>query len=206
MQIDTILGELLPYTTERLTRGYSLSCVWGRPHRLVWAQSADNFWVPGMVIAGNGVCLLIQTILSFTLQFSHIFYYETFDQVPGVLAAVNFSRIPNSLAQRLINSKPTGSSSKIIFCGHILEDIAIVDEYVLVEFFGTHDFGWVQQDHITLYPENGSFQSPLSFCGKQPRFLPPTSSCMIEAQKAYSFLRTCDAFAKVRLQFIPNLL
>ena len=184
--IDDVIAELLPGGVERLTRGFPLSCVWARPHRIVWAQPPKDAWWPGMVLAGHGV--------------------------PKALAAANFSRIPDEIARQLLKIKPKVTenapmpvkpTSDLVFNGRTVEDSIATDNCVLVEFFGSHDFGWIKLDQLTPFPTNGAFVPPVlppettaTERAKRERCQQPSSPSVREALSSLQALETCDAVAK----------
>eukprot|EP01041_Mallomonas_annulata_P003204 gene3204-6325_t len=121
-QIDEFISDALTLVVERKTRGYNLSAIWARPYQLVWAQPSKTPWWPGMILAGTGV--------------------------PKILADINYSRLPEDIARDLAkvrprNTMPTSTSTS---SGYSMDGSS-----VLVEFFGTHDFGWVRTDSLHVF-------------------------------------------------------
>jgi hypothetical protein len=191
--LDESIAELLPVIQERLQRGFPLSCIWSRPQRFVWAQPPRESWYPGMVLCGHGV--------------------------PRLLSASNFARIPADIARQLMRIKPkptvpaadceSSSSEKIEnfkFMDKDVEDDIVRDNCVLVEFFGSHDFGWIRLECLSEFPPDGSFVPPpisaealaaLSTRDreKRERCVQSSSNAMREALGASSAIKTCDNLA-----------
>ena len=65
----------------------------------------------------------------------------------------NISRIPSTICKQLIKLKAKFQSNETKSQSHQAGTpnlLTVPDGYALVEFFGTHDFGWVKQD--TMIP------------------------------------------------------
>lgn len=200
--LDDIIGELLPVIQERLQRGFPLSCIWSRPQRFVWAQPPRESWYPGMVLCGHGV--------------------------PRLLSASNLARIPADIARQLMRIKPkptipaavsiaegsdgscevfsTEKPESLKFMDCDVEDDIVRDNCVLVEFFGSHDFGWIRLECLSEFPPDGSFIPPpisaealaaLSTRDreKRERCVQSSSNAMREALSAFSAIKTCDNLA-----------
>ena len=144
--LELIFAELAILVQERGLRGVTTSCVWGRPSAVVWAQPARTTdkcmnltWYPALVLAGGSST-----------------------NVHPIYSAVNSSRLSLSTVKALNRLKPkdsrrTESPKPCTIIEHPLVDqsnkrheLCCPDEYVLLEFMGNHDLGWVRWD--TLHP------------------------------------------------------
>ena len=67
---------------------------------------------------------------------------------PHSVGTANISRIPSTICKQLIKLKAKFQSQEAKAGTSNL--LTVPDGYALVEFFGTHDFGWVKQD--TMMP------------------------------------------------------
>jgi hypothetical protein len=175
--------------------GFSLSCIWARPHRFVWAQPPKESWYPGMVLAGHGV--------------------------PKALAAVNFSRIPKDISKQLLKMKPKPSNTEkenesLIFENIKIDNVIIEDNCVLVEFFGSHDFGWIKLDNLSHFPPDGAFFPPVisnpetsnlnaKEREKREKTAHPNTPAMKEALTAYDALEQSNLSNKPNDAIPPNL-
>lgn len=85
-------------------------------------------------------------------------------RTPAEVSVTNISRIPPTICKQLFKLKSkfqTNSADTRNFPSHSGAStsslLTVPDGYALVEFFGTHDFGWVKQDTMIPMLLNGSF-------------------------------------------------
>lgn len=166
--LDAALGELLVRIDERVLRGTSSSSVWQRPLMLGWA-TAGGIWFPCMVLA----CPNANTTSECRLT-PGSFYGRAQAQC---LADMNVSRMPESIVKQLLKlkSKSCGLAAKKAAAassagagagavGHhepLSEEeqdrlLVVPEGFLLVEFYGTHDFGWVKADSVLPFCVDGS--------------------------------------------------
>ena len=150
--LDSIIGVLLVKIQERAVRGTPNSSVWQRPLCLVWAQPDKQRWWPGMLLAlPPSGCKVVPPY-------------------PPMLQQQNLSRLPSAITKQLVKLKSkfqpsdkTATSTSTLNNGISTDKIEssaltlrIPDGFALVEFFGTHDFGWVKFDNILPFTSDGS--------------------------------------------------
>ena len=89
-------------------------------------------------------------------------------RTPAEVSVTNISRIPLTICKQLFklkakfqsnsNANSNASDSRNISNQNGTSNLLTVpDGYALVEFFGTHDFGWVKQDTMMPMLFDGSF-------------------------------------------------
>lgn len=128
--IDSIISELCVSLEERLLRGVDLSSVWARYHDILWVQPNKSPWWPAMLLAGTGV--------------------------PPLISESNFARMPFTILDALSKLRPKTieidvKTKKRVFVG---------TGVCLVEYFGSHDFGWVKPELCSKYPMGGHLVLP----------------------------------------------
>jgi hypothetical protein len=74
-------------------------------------------------------------------------------KVSSSINEINFQRIPIQIAKQLIKLKPRTPGICNQHDGLTLTTAP--DSYYLVEFFGTHDFGWIKADTTLLFNDDG---------------------------------------------------
>ena len=98
----------------------------------------------------------------------------------------------------------------LIFNGKAIEDPVAVDNCVLVEFFGSHDFGWIKLDSLAPYPRDGAFVPPRSAASqdqnssaptaaeraRREKYAQPHNPAVKEALSSFSALEAGDTVAK----------
>ena len=141
--LDKALGLFAVSVHERLRRGISTSSIWGRPTQTVWAQvkKAERQnrapWFPAMVLCGG-----LGT------------------EVPPTLSKTNWSRLPLDLIKPILRLRPKiapkeGVKGEIAVANDNEAEVYVPEGHLLVEFFGTHDFGWVKADLAFPLPTDG---------------------------------------------------
>ena len=87
-------------------------------------------------------------------------------RTPAEVSVTNITRIPLTICKQLFklkakfqsNSNSNASEGRNISNHNGTSNLLTVpDGYALVEFFGTHDFGWVKQDTMMPMLFDGSF-------------------------------------------------
>lgn len=135
MLVYDAMGEVLVSMCERSLRGSPGSLIWSRGHRPFWALPPKSPWWPCSILLGGNV--------------------------PDAIAFTNLSRIPESIAKVLAKLRPKVTSNmnleskQSVFCVRPVPTKILnpPDGYVLVEFFGSHDFGWVKTENIAPITE-----------------------------------------------------
>ena len=182
--LDKFLNILSVDVLERCCRGNVASSVWAAPGKLVWAQPPKSAWWPGMIIAtGSNV----QEDYSFS----------------PLLSAANISRIPEDIVSELMKLRPRGNNQSHIppkrlipstYSNNMNLQEALMStgsaSYVLIEFFGSHDFGWVRPEAMFDFPPDGALHIPAakrssnsSDKGTQD------SATLLEARETYQWLQ-----------------
>jgi hypothetical protein len=89
---------------------------------------------------------------------------KSIPRTPAEVSVTNISRIPSTICKQLFKLKAkfqTSTADTRNFPSHSGSGtsslLTVPDGYALVEFFGTHDFGWVKQDTMIPMLLNGSF-------------------------------------------------
>jgi hypothetical protein len=139
-RLDRVVGEICTHLMERETRGHSMSSIWAHPHRLVWAQPNKSPWWPGMIIAGH--------------------------DVPKHIETANLSRIPTQIMSALSRLQPktkalTDPTSPSSSSPSPSPSQFSTPNLYLVEFFGTHDFGWVKASSVVEFVVRSDGTTPL---------------------------------------------
>lgn len=161
--IDDLFGEVSAYLAEKATRGYFVSAIWARPHGIVWAQPNKSPWWPAMILAGEGV--------------------------PAALSKSNISRIPPGISQALMKLKPKTKDDGKKKSGDIQDGSTIPPGLCLMEYFGTHDFGWIRFEKTFPYSENGLLSIPAELKGGSgPDKVTPDTNALNEAKEAYPYV------------------
>lgn len=135
--IDECLGEFIVCLTERLLRGCAGSSIWSRTSTLLWAQSHKSPWNACMLLAGA--------------------------DIPDALAITNLSRVPDSISKLLVRLKPKLSAgtrfgvAQTVYCARAVSAKILnpPEGYVLVEYFGSHEFGWLKTEHTAPFTHRG---------------------------------------------------
>ena len=83
-------------------------------------------------------------------------------RTPAEVSVTNISRIPSTICKQLFKlkakfQKKTADTRNFPSHSCASSLLTVPDGYALVEFFGTHDFGWVKQDTMIPMLLNGSF-------------------------------------------------
>ena len=65
---------------------------------------------------------------------------------PAEIATSNLSRIPAIISKQLMKMKAKFVSNEVKYPSTTLTLLTIPEGYMLVEFFGTHDFGWLREE------------------------------------------------------------
>ena len=145
MQIYDAMGEVLVDMCERTLRGSPASLIWSRGHGALWSVPPKSPCWPCTALAG-------------------------FD-VPDALAITNLSRIPEPIAKVLAKLKPKVATtlcfnSTSAFCVLSMPNTVLIppEGYLLVEYFGSHDFGWVKAENTA--PLTDDFLPPRTTPGK----------------------------------------
>ena len=170
--IDASLGELLVQLEERVLRGTTSSSVWQKPMMLGWA-AAGGIWFPCMVLA----CPAANSPSECKLA-PGAFHGK--EQAQAIVD-INASRIPDVIIKQLTRlktkscgmtktknqggnkaSSSSSSSSSAISSRGVLSyeeqnHLLVVPEgFLLIEFFGTHDFGWVKAEAVLPFCVDGT--------------------------------------------------
>ena len=170
--IDAALGELLVQLEERVLRGTTSSSVWQRPLMLGWA-AAGGVWFPCMVLA----CPAVKSPSECKLA-PGAFHGKAQAQA---LVDINVSRIPEVIIKQLMRlkskscgvakSKSSGSKSSSASSSSSSSSAAslgpssyeeqdrllvVPDGFLLIEFYGTHDFGWVKAEAVLPFCVDGT--------------------------------------------------
>jgi len=153
--LDNSIGLLLVCVQERLLRGNTISGIWAAPSTAVWAQPLDNpknksVWWPCFVLATGKNC-------------------GDYAMDP-VMQHVNLQRMPVAMKRQLQKYRPKGAplamDSPLLREGNSLLDMEMEglklaevtaediltggvmcpEGFMLAEFFGTHDYGWIRAD------------------------------------------------------------
>ena len=87
---------------------------------------------------------------------------KSIPRTPAEVSVTNISRIPSTICKQLFRLKAkfqTNSTDTRNFPPQAGTSnlLTVPDGYALVEFFGTHDFGWVKQDTMMPMLFDGSF-------------------------------------------------
>lgn len=142
--IDNYLHEFTAHISERRMRGYDLSAVWARPSDVVWVQPNKSPWWPAILIAGSNV--------------------------PPQLSNSNFSRVPNSILDALAKLRP-----KTVEIDPVTKNRLFIGTNVcLVEYFGTHDFGWAKPELCIPFSPSGKL------------IIPPNKKGLVSSEKVTS--------------------
>lgn len=102
-------------------------------------------------------------------------------KISASINEINFQRIPSPIAKQLIKLKP-----RIPGICNQLDGLSLTtapDGYYLVEFFGTHDFGWIKADSTLLFNSDGVL--PVAVSIKYQLFT--LISVFINISTSYSF-------------------
>ena len=165
--LDASLGELLVRIEERALRGTSSSSVWQRPLMLGWA-TAGGIWFPCMVLA----CPSASTTSECRLTPGSFHGRAQAES----LVDTNVSRMPETIVKQLLKlkSKSCGlavtarknaaGATASAAPGHpdlTAEEeqgrpLVVPEGFFLVEFYGTHDFGWVKAESVLPFSVDGS--------------------------------------------------
>lgn len=137
--LERVLGEISSILFERLTRGFDVSSIWIRYSRVVWAQPNCNQLSKG---ASKRASWWPGVVIGG-------------DGVSRVLEDINVSRIPKSLKSALYKLRPKSKD-----CASVNGGFVGTDQLCLVEYFGTHDFGWCKTELMIPYEKGGKFVLP----------------------------------------------
>ena len=84
------------------------------------------------------------------------------------VGTVNVSRIPSSICKQLLKLKAKFQTSETKQQVNP-SSLVIPEGYYLVEFFGTHDFGWLKQEATMPMTSDGLLSDPTGKLGKYVR-------------------------------------
>ena len=181
--IDAAVGELLVQLEERVLRGTTSSSIWQRPLMQGWA-AAGGLWFPCMVLA----CPVTNSPSECKLA-PGSFHGKAQAQA---LVDINVSRIPDVIIKQLMrlktkncgttkskssnskssssasSSSSSSSSSVASRASSSYEDpdrlLVVPEGFLLIEFYGTHDFGWVKADTVLPFCVDGTKVGASQFC------------------------------------------
>lgn len=71
------------------------------------------------------------------------------------LGSSNISRIPPSICKQLLKLKIRLESNEVKYPNTTLNLLTVPDGYMLVEFFGSHDFGWLKEGSVHAMTSDG---------------------------------------------------
>ena len=71
------------------------------------------------------------------------------------LGSSNISRIPPSICKQLLKLKIKLESNEVKYPNTTLNLLTVPDGYMLVEFFGSHDFGWLKEGSVHAMTSDG---------------------------------------------------
>lgn len=80
--------------------------------------------------------------------------------LPAEIASSNLSRIPPIISKQLMKMKAKFVSNEVKYPTTTLTLLTVPEGYMLVEFFGTHDFGWLKEDATIPMTDDGVLTVP----------------------------------------------
>lgn len=144
-----IYAEVTLFVAERLRRGLGASSVWARPLRLVWARRRDrgNSYWPAMLLAYMGSPdPVLPSVPTPRRDFSSPGAVRSENTLTACgcsphsyIQAVNYKRIPDYM--RSILDENIQNMRRVLPPD---KDRS----FMLVEFFGVHDFAWVHKECV----------------------------------------------------------
>ena len=98
-----------------------------------------------------------------------------FPTLPMEVGTVNVSRIPSSICKQLLKLKAKFQTTETKQQVNP-SSLVIPEGYYLVEFFGTHDFGWLKQEATMPMTSDGLLSDPT---GKLGTFARTSCACCV---------------------------
>jgi len=134
---ERILGEVTAILFERLTRGLDMSAIWITYSRVVWAQ--PNTGQPSKSHGSKRGAWWPAMIIAGA-------------GVSRTQEDINVSRIPKPIKTALNKLRPKSKDCASLNGGYVG-----TDQLCLVEYFGTHDFGWCKTEMMESYCRGEKF-------------------------------------------------